>query len=36
MEINKNEKTEYILIYPVDAEEILTLCAMECGYRLMN
>ena len=36
MEINKSEKSERELIYPVDIEEILTLCSMECGYRLMN
>jgi hypothetical protein len=36
MEINKNEKTERNLIYTVDLDEILMLCFMECGYRLMN
>ena len=35
MEINKNEESKS-LIRPVDIEEILTLCFMECGCRLMN
>jgi hypothetical protein len=36
MEINKNEQSELALIHTVDVEEILILCLMECGARLMN
>ena len=34
--IMEDDKIEYALIFPVDTEQILTLCFMECGPRLMN
>lgn len=36
MEIDKNIKAEYDLVYAVDIEEILILCFLECGVRRMN
>lgn len=36
MQINEHIKLEFDLVHTVDLDEILTLCFMECGCRLMN
>jgi len=36
MEIDKSVKSECALIFTVDVEEILMLCYLDCGPRLLN